>query len=148
MLLNTDGMFKYIDETTIYIIIASILLFIFLYVFYNTYSRQSNVIEGLAGGADSAPKKYEGLSDKIEEKIRDIDYTIKIDKQKSSLENAFLSMEKYIDNRLILDTALCATLISSNSEDKHIMETISNINQLHTFKTSLNEVINVLEKKK
>ena len=116
-----------IDETTIYCSIVAILCFIFLYIMYNTYSSQFNVIEGMT---DNNLKKYEGLSDKIEEKTRNIDYTIKIDKQRAPLENAFLSMEKYVDNRLIQDTAICASLISSDSDDKHIMETISNINQL------------------
>lgn len=141
--INTN---KYIDENTLYVIIISILGFIFLYVMYTTYSSQFNVIEGLTDN-NASLKKYEGLSDKIEEKTRNIEYTIKLDKQKSSLENAFLSMEKYVDKRIILDTALCASLISSDSDDKHIMESISNVNQLNKFKTSLNEAIDILNKK-
>ena len=141
--INTN---KYIDENTLYVIIISILGFIFLYVMYTTYSSQFNVIEGLTDN-NASLKKYEGLSDKIEEKTRNIEYTVKLDKQKSSLENAFLSMEKYVDKRIILDTALCASLISSDSDDKHIMESISNVNQLNTFKTSLNEAIDILNKK-
>ena len=141
--INTN---KYIDENTLYVIIISILGFIFLYIMYTTYSSQFNVIEGLTDN-NASLKKYKGLSDKIEEKTRNIEYTIKLDKQKSSLENAFLSMEKYVDKRIILDTALCASLISSDSDDKHILESISNVNQLNTFKTSLNEAIDILNKK-
>ncbi len=49
--------YEYVDEPTIYYIIAVSVFLIFLYILYTTYSVQMNVIEGLTSNKAKMEKK-------------------------------------------------------------------------------------------
>lgn len=53
----SNGIYEYVNETTIYYIIVLTLFLLFLYILYTTYSVQMNVIEGLTANKEKRYKK-------------------------------------------------------------------------------------------
>lgn len=63
--MTSNGIYEYVNESTIYYIIVSALFLLFLYIIYTTYSVQMNVIEGLAANKEKEYKKE--MNDEVED---------------------------------------------------------------------------------
>lgn len=104
--------------------------------------------EGLTNNSDDADKTTTRIQDvvsKLKKETEMLDDTLLLDKHRADYEDLFLALEDYSNLALIQMLAFFANNPSLETESSKTM--IEGINQVNTLKTTLNDVMEFMDRK-
>jgi hypothetical protein len=104
--------------------------------------------EGLTNNSDDADKTTTRIQDvvsKLKKETEMLDDTLLLDKHRADYEDLFLALEDYSNLALIQMLAFFANNPSLETESAKTM--IEGINQVNTLKTTLNDVMEFMDRK-
>ena len=138
--MESEHIYKYVGLFVIVIFL--------LYVVVSTLTFQFNVMEGMTSGKKSA---NDTDKDKVPEAIKSntsrVEDALLIDKYLKSYEDTIIDLDTNIDMYLLGQVINNAESISANPGSDENQKLVTKLNNLKTFKESLNHAIKVLDKK-
>ena len=103
--------------------------------------------EGLANDdADKTTTRIQDVVSKLKKETEMLDDTLLLDKHRTDYEDLFLALEDYSNLALIQMLAFFANNPSLESESSKTM--IEGINEVNTLKTTLNDVMEFMDRKR
>ncbi len=138
--MDSDNIYKYVGLFVIIIFL--------LYMVINTMTFQMNVLEGMTSSSASANTTDK---DKVPEAIKSntsrVEDALLIDKYLKAYEDTIIDLDTNIDVYLLGQVINNAESISADPGSDESQKLITKLNNLKTFKDSLNHAIKVLDKK-
>jgi hypothetical protein len=138
--MESEHIYKYVGLFVIVIFL--------LYVVVSTLTFQFNVMEGMTSEKKSA---NDTDKDKVPEAIKSntsrVEDALLIDKYLKSYEDTIIDLDTNIDMYLLGQVINNAESISANPGSDENQKLVTKLNNLKTFKESLNHAIKVLDKK-
>lgn len=136
-------------QINIYTILITIVIIILVTMLYNYVIKPMinniNKKEGLTNRNNIDKDK---IPDAVEMNVDKISDSLLISKYRSSYEDTIIQLEQAIGLSLLQQTIENAESISKNPISKKSQEMIEQINSLKTFRETLNEAMDILDKSK
>lgn len=131
------------NQNEIYNYIGLIAIFaITLFIFIKAFSYQNKVVESMTTTTTDKDKISSNV-DTITNKIND---TLLINKYRSNYEETIVHLEKAVSLSLLSEVINNAEKIAGDVTSTESVKTIANLNQLKTFRETLNQTMIILDK--
>jgi uncharacterized membrane protein YvbJ len=131
------------DQNEIYNYIGLIaILMITLFIFIKAFSYQNKVVETMTN-TTTDKDKISSIVDTMTNKIND---ALLINKYRSNYEDTIVHLEKAVSLSLLSEVINNAEKIASDVTSTESVKTIANLNQLKTFRETLNQTMIILDK--
>ena len=141
-MMDNDNLYKYIG-------MAIIAIFI-IYIILRTLNYQATIIEGLTSGDtddnDTAKTDKDKIPDMISANTTKVEDGLLIDKYKKTYEDIIINLENNVNYYMLGGIMKSSEIISNNPLSADSQKIISNLNNLKTFKDTLNDSMNFLDK--
>ena len=140
--MDNDNLYKYIG--------MAILAIFIIYIILRTLNFQATLIEGLTTADSTTNDTSKTDKDKIPDMINANTTTIEdglhIDKYKKTYEDIIINLENNVNYYMLGGIMKSSEIISNNPLSADSQKIISNLNNLKTFKDTLNDSMNFLDK--
>lgn len=138
--MEIDAIYKYLG-------LAVVVLFV-IYIIMKSLTFQARLIEGMKSGADDSADTNTD-KDKVPEAIKSYSNTILdgllIDKYRPSYDDTIIDLEENISATILAGILKNAENIAADPSSEKSQNFITAINQLKTFKDTLNDAIKYLD---
>jgi hypothetical protein len=135
------------DSEHIYKYVGFFVVVVFLiYIVVNTLRFQVNMFEGMTSGAGASATDKDKVPEAIKSNTSRVEDALLIDKYLKAYEDTIIDLDTNIDMYLLGQVITNAEAISSDPGSDNNQKLITKLNNLKTFKDSLNHAIKVLDK--
>ena len=134
-----------ISKTAYNTIIGAIAIAVGVYFAYKMFSYKQYSIEPMTSSSTTDKDKISSAVDGNTDRLGD---SLLISKHRSNYEDIILSLEKTIGISIVNEVINNAEIISKDVVAQESMKAITNINQLITFRDSLNQAMTIVDKTK
>jgi hypothetical protein len=130
--METDDIYKYVG-------VFIIILFL-IYVIIRTFSFQVPTIEGMTTDKDKVPEAIKSNTNNMEDGLL-------IDKYTKAYEDTIIDLDANVDMYILEQVLQSGEQLSKDPGSDENQKIISKLNNLKSFKETLNHAIKVLDKK-
>lgn len=123
---------KYNNFTVAVAVVFSICAIVYL------FGKQANIMENFSADRENSPERIKGLRNEVEDRML-------ISKYRKSYEDTIIELDDAISMTILSEVCENAEKIAKNPTESSAM--IRKINDLKTFKDTLNEAMKTLDKK-
>lgn len=134
-----------ISKTVYNTIVGAIAISIALYFVFKIFSYKQYSIEPMTVASTTDKDKISSAVNGNTDRLGD---TLLISKYRSNYEDTILSLEKTIGLSIVNEVINNAELISKDTVSPESMKAVANINQLVSFRDSLNQAMDIVDKTK
>lgn len=117
-----------------------------LVVVLKLINKNNRMLEGLTNSSDKTQSTIQDIVDKLKKESEILEDSLLIDKHRSDYEDMFLALEDYSNLALIQMLSFFADNPSLEKESAKNM--IEGINHVNTLKTTLNDVMEFIDRKR
>jgi len=148
--MNNFGVIYYImsnDDICKYLGGAVIIVFL-VYIGIRSLRFQANIIEGLTSNGDSSSDSDTDktkIADTVKANTAKIEDTTLISKYRSNYEDTIIALESNISESLVAYMMNSASTISQNPNTDDSQKSIVIMNNLSSFRDTLNKAMNILD---
>ncbi len=133
-MINQDDLYRYVGIAFLLVIVVAIAM--------KAFSYQRKIIEGMST-TNTSPSN---ISSKVSSDADQVDTKLAVHKNRSSYEDTIVQLEKVISMNLLSEVINTAENVAADPTTVDSQKTIVSINNLRTFRETLNEAMVILDK--
>ena len=133
-MINQDDLYRYVGIAFLLVIVVAIAM--------KAFSYQRKIIEGMSS-TDTSPSN---ISSKVSSDADQVDTKLAVHKNRSSYEDTIVQLEKVISMNLLSEVINTAENVAADPTTVDSQKAIVSINNLRTFRETLNEAMVILDK--